>query len=136
MSRSAQAVQRHGSGRAASGPHLPDVLGRPAIPRWIGEVRAIVGEHRVDLVRHRGGESAQEVASYSPRGLLVQLNEGELGGAIDGDQQVKAPFFGSHFGDVDVEVAKRVALELALVGRVALDLRQLRDAMALKAAVQ
>lgn len=35
-----------------------------------------------------------------------------------------------------MKVAERVALELALIGRVALDLRQLGDAVALEAAVQ
>jgi hypothetical protein len=99
-------------------------------------VRAIVGEHGVDLVRHRGSESAKEVAGYSPGGLLVQLDEGELGRAINRDQEVEAPFLGTDLGDVDVEIAKRVALELALVGRVALDRRQLRDAVPLQAAVQ
>jgi hypothetical protein len=36
----------------------------------------------------------------------VQLDEGELGGAIDGDEQVEAPFLGSDLDDVDVEVAE------------------------------
>jgi hypothetical protein len=35
-----------------------------------------------------------------------------------------------------VEVAERIALELALVGLIAFDLRQAADAVALKAAVQ
>ena len=38
--------------------------------------------------------------------------------------------------DIDVEVADRVALELALVGRIALDRGQLRYAVTLQAAVQ
>jgi hypothetical protein len=141
-------------GMAAEGevlrPHLSDVLGRPAIAGRVGEVRAILGEHRVDLVGYRPGEVTQEVAGYSPSGLLVQLDEGELGGAIDGHQQVEAPFLGANLGNVDVERGgsdddpgdhrpaepKRVALELALVRRVALEPGQLRDAMALETAVQ
>ena len=66
----------------------------------------------------------------------MQLDEGELGGAVDGDEQVELAFFGPHLGDVDVEVADRVALELLLRRLVALDLRQPADAVALQAAMQ
>jgi hypothetical protein len=66
----------------------------------------------------------------------VQFDKGELGGAVDGDEQIEPALCGSHFGDVDVEVADRIGLELALGGRLALDLRQPRDAVALQTAVQ
>src|SRR5690606_11166304 len=104
-------------------PHLLDVLGRPAIAGRVSEVRAVIGEHRVDLVGHGGSESSEEIAGYSPGGLLVQLDERELAGAINGHQQVEAALLGADLGDVDVEVAERIALELAPVGCVALDLR-------------
>lgn len=69
----------------------------------------------------------QEVTGDPTGGLLVQLDEGELGGAIDGHKQVEAPFLGTHLGNVDVKVAERIALELAFIGRVTVDLRQLRE---------
>ena len=50
--------------------------------------------------------------------------------------EVKLPFGGLHFGDVDVEVADRVALELLLGRLVAFDIRQAADAVALQAAMQ
>ena len=43
---------------------------------------------------------------------------------------------GPNFGDVDMEVADRIGLELALGRRFAFDLRQARDAVALQAAMQ
>ena len=43
---------------------------------------------------------------------------------------------GPNFGDVDMEVADRIGLELALRRRFAFDLRQARDAVALQAAMQ
>jgi hypothetical protein len=46
----------------------------------------------------------------------VKLNEGELGGAVDSDVEVKLAFFGTDLGDVDVEVADRVDLKLELSG--------------------
>ena len=68
--------------------HLLDIARRPAIAGGIGEVRPIVGEHGVDLIGHCGGEVTEEVSGDPTGGLLVQLDEGELGGAIDGDNQV------------------------------------------------
>ncbi len=98
----------------------------------VGEVDAIVGEHCVYLVRHCGDEMAKEVASDPGRGLLVHLDEGELRGTVDGYQQVESAFFGPDLGNVDVEIADRIALELTPGGRIALDHGQLRDAMALQ----
>ena len=53
--------------------HLLDVLGPPAVPAWLGEVRSVVSEHGVDFIGHHGREVAEEVASHTPRRLLVQL---------------------------------------------------------------
>jgi hypothetical protein len=35
----------------------------------------------------------------------VQLGEGELAGAVDGDEQVELALLGADLGDVEVEVA-------------------------------
>ncbi len=66
----------------------------------------------------------------------MQLDEGELRGAVDSHEQMELALLGSDLGDVDMEVADRVALELALVGLAAVKLRQPADPMALKAAMQ
>jgi hypothetical protein len=118
------------------GPHRLDVLGRPAVTGGIGEVRTIVGEHRVDPVGDGGGESPEEVAGDPAGGLLMQLDEGELARSVDGDEQIEPALLGMHLGDVEVEIADRVGLEARALGLVALDVRQASDAMALEAAVQ
>jgi hypothetical protein len=46
----------------------------------------------------------------------MQLDKGESARAINGHQQVEPVLLGMHLGDVDVEVADGIALEL-LVGR-------------------
>jgi hypothetical protein len=61
--------------------HLLDITWRPAVAGGIGEVRPIVGEHGVDLIRHGGGQVTQEVTGDPTGGLLMQFDEGELGGA-------------------------------------------------------
>ena len=54
-----------------------------------------------------------------------------------GDEEVQPSLCGgADFGDVDMEVADRVALELALYALAVFDVWQPRDAMPLKAAVE
>lgn len=55
-------------------------------------------------------------------GTLHELDERELARAVDADIEMKLAFGGSDFGDVDVEVADRIGLELLLGGLVAFDL--------------
>ena len=69
-------------------------------------------------------------------GALDELHEGELRGPVDGNEEVELAFGSSHFGDIDVEVANRVALEGLLRRLIALDLGQATDAVAQEAAVQ
>ncbi len=51
-----------------------------------------------------------------PIGLVVELGEGELGGAIAPDIEVQLAFLGTDFGDVDVEVPNWVDLNFCLAG--------------------
>ena len=83
---------------------------------------AVVGEHGVDRVGHGFDEGAQEVTGDTPCGFLVQVEEGELADPVDGDQQIQPTLSGLDLSDVDVEVAERVGLKLALAWSGALDL--------------
>ena len=66
----------------------------------------------------------------------MQSNERKLGGSVDRHEEVELALLGTNLGDVDVEIADRVGLEFALVGQVAIDLRQARDAVTLQTAMQ
>ena len=79
-------------------------------------------------MRQRGG-------SHLP-GLLVQLDVSEPGGAVDADEKIQFAFRRLNLGNINVEVAERVGLELRLGGLVALDLGEARDVVALQTAVQ
>ena len=121
MSRSAQATSKEWQrNELPSRSHRPDVLWRPAVAGGVSEVRAVVGQHGVDLVGDGRGEGPQEVGGDAAGGLLVQLDEGELGRAVDGHEEIELALLGPDLGDVDVEEADRVALELGLFGLVAL----------------
>lgn len=80
--------------------------------------------------------SAAEIGRDPQCRLLVQLGEGELRGPIDGDEEIEPALRGADLGDVNVEVAERVGLELALYALAVLDVRQPRDAVPLQAAVK
>jgi hypothetical protein len=66
----------------------------------------------------------------------MQLDEGELGRAVDGHEEVELALLGPQLGDIDVEEADRVALELGSLWLVAVSVGQPGDAVALQAPVQ
>ena len=90
----------------------------------------------MDLVGNRLDEVPQEPGRDHLGGLLVQFGIGELAGAVDGHEEIELAFGRLHLGNVDVEVADRVALELLLGRLVAFDIGQAGDAVALQAAMQ
>ncbi len=44
----------------------------------------------------------------------MQLGVRKLRGSVNGDEEVELIGFGAHFGNVDVEIPNRIALELLL----------------------
>src|SRR6185312_11842308 len=98
----------------ALGESFDDQRNGRASGAWRRELDAVVGQHGMDLIGHGLEEMAEEVARDPCGRLLVQLDEGELRGAVDGDEQVELAFGRPDFGDVDVEEADRIALELPL----------------------
>ena len=69
-------------------------------------------------------------------GLVDELSDRELGSSIDGDEEIELALRGLHFGDVDVEEADRIGLELPPRLFVAFHLGQSADAVALQTALQ
>ena len=116
-------------------PHLTR-LGGVAVTRLVGELDAVVGQDRVDAVRHGCQQVFEELSRGSPVSLVDQLGDRELAGAVDADEQIQLAFGGLHLSDIDVEEADRVALEALPLWLVALDVRQARDAVSLKAPIQ
>ena len=47
---------------------------------------------------------AEKVCGGPACDLLIQFDEGKLGYAVDGHEQVKAALCGADFGDIDIEV--------------------------------
>jgi len=85
-----------------------DLRRAPSRAARIGEVRAVVGQHRMDLVGDRSGQVAKEVGGDARAGLFMQFDEGELRRPVDRHEQVEPALRGPHLGDVDVEIADRI----------------------------
>src|SRR4051794_30422830 len=61
--------------------------------------------------------------------IIGKLDEGELRSSVDRHEEVELSLGGLHFGDVDVEEADRIRLELFLCRLVAFDLSKTADPM-------
>lgn len=96
--------------------------GGVAVAGLLGELDAVVRQDGVDLVRHGPQQVLQELPGGSPVGLVDQLGDGELAGAVDADKQIELAFGGLHLGDIDVEEADRIPLETLPFGLVAFDI--------------
>lgn len=73
-----------------------------AIARLLGELDAIVCQNRVDTVKHNFQKILKELPRRLAIGFLHQLCDGELAGSVNGYKEKKLTFFGSDFGDVDM----------------------------------
>jgi len=113
-----------------------DVLEGETVPSTIRELNAVVGQYSVKPVGNSFDEILQKLGRLQLPRLSMQFNKGKFAGAVDRNEQIQLPFGCLYLGNIDVEIADWIALELFLRGLAALDLRQTRDAMALKAAVQ
>jgi len=101
-----------------------------------GEVHAVVGEHGMDLIGQGLDQRLEEVGRNPLRGLFVHLDEGELRGAVDRDQEIELALFGTHLGDIEMEVADRVGLEFLAPGTITVHIGKSGDAVPLQITVQ
>ena len=66
---------------------VEDVVEGVFVMRHVGELDAVVGQHGMDRMRYGRDQIAQELGSDHLAGLSMQLDEGELAGAIDRHEQ-------------------------------------------------
>jgi hypothetical protein len=59
----------------------------------------------------------------------MQLGAGELAGSIKGHKKIELGLFGAHLGDINMEVADGILLELLLCWFISLDIGQATDAI-------
>ena len=93
---------------------VEDVFEGKPILLAIGEPDAIVGQDRVDSIRYGSDQMTQELGGNHLSRALMQFDIGELGCPVDGDKQPEFTFAGAQFGDVDMKISDRIALECLL----------------------
>ena len=82
------------------------------------------------------GQISVEIMRLPGSLLSGNQHDGELGSAVDADEEKELALGRLHFRDVDVKEPNGVALELLPLGSVATDIRKTRDPMTLQAAMQ
>ncbi len=105
--------------------HLLDFRWAPGLAAGIGKVNSVVGEHRVDFIGNSLDQREEKVSGDSCRGSLMQFDESEFRRAVDRHEHIEFALGGAHLGDVDMEIADRIGVELPLGGNFPVDLRQL-----------
>ena len=101
-----------------------------------GEGDAVVGQHSMDAVGEGGHHPAHEGGARGHLSRRVQLDVGELGDAIDGEEHVDLAFGGAQLAAVDVDVADPGLGEALALGGSLLVSGQAGDAVPFQAAVQ
>jgi hypothetical protein len=110
-------------------------VGTPAGgPEAVGELGAVVGENGVHLVREGGEEAVQALGDSGRVAVCDDLDIGEAGRPVDGDEHIAGPAFeAGQVLEVDMHEADAGGLEG--LGNGFVDQGPVRDAMALEAAV-
>lgn len=102
---------------------VKDVLELMEIARPIGELDAIVGQNSMDGIGHSGDQIAQELCSIHLSCLGIEFNEGILGSPVNSHKEIELAFSCLYLGNIDMEIADRIALETLLWLLVAFDTR-------------
>lgn len=87
----------------------------------------------MDLIGHDLEHVLQELPGRLSVSCCNELSNGELGSAVDANEQVELPFAGLHLRDIDVKEADGVALELLPLWLVTLNIWRTRNAVTLQA---
>jgi hypothetical protein len=88
----------------------------------------------VDLVGNGPDNRLEEARRHELRRVAVDPGEDQLGGPVDGNEQIGLAALIAQLGDVDVEVTDLMGLEPLRF--LAIRLGQARDAVTLQAAMQ
>src|SRR5258708_6886570 len=114
---------------AIEGMSTPSCRKPSTILRQIGELDSVVGEHSVDAIGNGCDECFEEGSGRLHIGLFNEFDHSELRGPVDGHEEVELALGRSHFRQIDMEEADRIAVELLPPGLVAFHLGQPVDAM-------
>ena len=81
------------------------------LPVVLDELHAVVGQHRVNLIRNSPDQGLEEACGDELRRLSIDPGEDELRRSIYRNEQIGLPTFVMQFSDVDMEIANLIRLE-------------------------
>ena len=90
--------------------------GSIAVLRQVGKGHSIVGQHGMNGIRERLDGAAEELGAIHLAGVIAELDIGELGRPIDGQEHVELALGQAKLADIDVDVSDRGCGELAVHG--------------------
>jgi hypothetical protein len=73
----------------------------------IGELDAVISQHRMTLIGHGGHQVPEALSRDHFVGFLMQLGIGQCAGSVDGDKEGELAFFRAPLRDVEMEVTHR-----------------------------
>ena len=109
---------------------LVSVLGQ------VGKGHAVVSQYGVDLVGKGFDHAARKVCTVHLAHVIPELDIGELGDPVNGQEHIELALGQAQLGNVDVYVADLSGRKLASPSSFDIARWQPRDAMPLKASVQ
>ncbi len=115
--------------------HLPCICCVP-VARLLGELDAVVRQNRVDAIGDRLEQTFEEFPRSLAIRLIYELRDGKFAGPVNAHKEIELAFNRLHLGDIDMKEADGLTLELLPLWLVALDVRQARDAVPLKATME
>jgi hypothetical protein len=111
--------------------------GRPIAVLWqVCKGHSIVGQDRMDGIWEGANDAAEEVGSVHLADVIPELDVGELGHAIDGQEHVEFALSKAQFTDVDMDEADCGLGGLAALGSLVWVWGQTRYTVACQTAVQ
>ena len=115
---------------------VKDMNARMFVVGKVGELDTVVCQDGVDHIGHHFEQVAQECRRRHFSRFLHQLDNGELRGAVNGNEQIEFAFFRADFSDINMKIADRASLEFLLGRFITFHLRQAGDAMTFQTTVQ
>jgi hypothetical protein len=106
------------------------------VPGLLGEMNAIVGQDCMDVIGRGFEHVLQELPGSHSVSLCNELSDGELGRSVNSYKEIEPALSSLHLGNIDVEEADGVVLDLLMNRFVVLNIRQARDAVPLNTAMQ
>ncbi len=115
--------------------HRPRI-GSVPVSRLLRKLDTVIGQDRVEFLRHGLKEVFKELPSRLAISFFDQLRHRKFAGPVDGHKEIELTLFCPDLGNVYVEESNRVTFELLPLRLVTFDIRQARYSMPLQTSMQ